>query len=138
VAPADSDSVGASYSNGPRYPSVRLSVCLSVSHARISPQLSEIDVWLLLNSSRNLCFPIQNLPSDSRSEVRFRHFGCFRVALSDKLYRKDGTTLGTVAGQLSSRPITDDTSSFTEAFPSSGRQVARGLYRCGRGHGCFE
>jgi len=85
---------------------VRPSVC----HTRTSPKLSEIDVWLLGNSNRNLGFEIQNLPSDSRSEViRLRHFGCFRVAFSDKPYRNDGTTLGAVAGQLSSRPITDDT-----------------------------
>jgi len=42
-------------------------------------------------------------------EVRFRHFARFPIALSDKLYRKDASTLGTVAGQLSSRPIADDT-----------------------------
>jgi len=63
----------ANYSNGPRS-SVRLSVC----HTRISPKLSEIDVWLLENSNRNLGFPIQNLPS----EVRFGHFGCFLVGTS--------------------------------------------------------
>jgi len=57
-------------------------VRLSVYHIRISPKISEIDVWLLGNSNRNLGFPIQNLPSDSRSEVRFRHFGCFRVGTS--------------------------------------------------------
>jgi len=84
---------------------VRPSVC----RTRISPKLSEIDVWLLGNSNGNLGFLIPNLPLDSRSVVRFRHFGCFRVAFSDKLYRKDGATLSTVAGQLSSRPITDDT-----------------------------
>jgi len=37
------------------------------------------------------------MPSDSQPEVWFRHFRCFQVALSDKLYRKDDTTLGTVA-----------------------------------------
>jgi len=94
---------------GPAIAMVRI-VRPSVCHTRISLKLiSEIDVWLLGNSNRNAGFPIQNLPSDSRSEVRFRHFGCFPVAFSDKLYRKDGTTLGTVAGQLSSHPITDDT-----------------------------
>jgi len=77
--------------------------------SRISQKLSDIDVQLLGNSNRNLGFPIQNLPPDSRLEVRFRHFGCFRVAFSNKPYRKDGTTPGTVAGELSSRPITDDT-----------------------------
>jgi len=51
------------------------SLCTSVSHANES----EIDLWLLWNSDRNPGFPIQNLPSDSQSEVRFRHFGCFRV-----------------------------------------------------------
>jgi len=66
---------GGSYSNGQRCPSV----CLFCGHTRISPKLSKIDVWLLGNSNRNPGFPIQNLPSDSRSEVRFRHFGCFRV-----------------------------------------------------------
>jgi len=96
-----------SYSSGPRCPFVRPSVC--VSNANISETISDIDVWLLGNSNRNPGFPIQNLPSDSRSEVRFRNFRCFRVAFSDELYRKDGTTLGIVAGQLPSRPITDDT-----------------------------
>jgi len=48
----------------------------------IFPKLSEIDVWLLGNSNRNPGFPIQNLPSYSRSEVRFRHFGCLRVGIS--------------------------------------------------------
>jgi len=57
---------------------VRLSVC----HTRIYPILSEIDVWLLGNSTRKSGFPIQNMPSDSRSEARFRHFECFRVAIS--------------------------------------------------------
>jgi len=65
---------GASYSNGPP------SVCLSVT--REYPKLSEIDIWLLRNSNRNPGFPIQNLPSDSRSEVRFRHFGSSRVGTS--------------------------------------------------------
>jgi len=45
---------------------VRLSVC----HTRISPKLSEIDLWLSGNSNRKPGFPILNLPSDSRSEVR--------------------------------------------------------------------
>jgi len=94
---------GFTYFHNRTCPSVRLSV------TRISPKLSEMDVWLLGNSNRNPGFPIQNLPSDSQSEVRFHHFGCFRVAFSDKLYRKDGTTLCAVAGQLSSHPITDDT-----------------------------
>jgi len=102
-------SVVASCSNGLR--------CLSVHlcHTWISPKLSRIDVWLLGNSNRNPGFPIQSLPSDSQSEVRFFHFGCSRVACSYKLYRADGTTLGTVAGQLSSCPITDDTL-FDECF----------------------
>jgi len=134
---------GSAILNGPRL-SVRLSVC----HTRISPKLSEIDAWLLGNSNRNPGFPIQNLPSDSRSEVRFRHFGCFRVGNSPiqtevgsgpsewisgnshqsrhstgtacfvvyivihtaSLKEKENTTtLGTASGQLSSRPITDDT-----------------------------
>jgi len=46
---------------------------------RISPKLSEIDIWLLGNSNRKLGFLIQNLPSDLRSEVQFHHFGCFQV-----------------------------------------------------------
>jgi len=54
---------------------VCLSVCLS--HANISE--TKQSVWLLGNSNRKPDFPIQNLPSDLRSEVRFRHFGCFRV-----------------------------------------------------------
>jgi len=57
---------------------VRLSVCCM----RISPKLSKIDLWLLLNVNRNLGFPIQNLPSDLRSEVQFCHFGCFQVGTS--------------------------------------------------------
>jgi len=92
-------------------PSVRLSVCLS--HANISKRDRH---WLLGNANRKPGFTIQNLPSDSRLEVRFCQFdnACHTCALlwvdcSDKLYRKDGTTLGTVAGQLSSRPISDDT-----------------------------
>jgi len=44
---------------------------------RMSPKLSKIDVWLLRNSNRKPVFPIQNLPLDSRLEVRFHHFGCF-------------------------------------------------------------
>jgi len=58
---------------------------LSVCHARISPKLRKIDIWLLGNSNRKAGFPIQNLPSflqDLRSEIRFRHFGCFRVGTS--------------------------------------------------------
>jgi len=97
--------VVASYTNGQRCPSVRP----SVAHKRISPKLSQIDVRLLGNWNRNPGFLIQNLLSYSRSETWFRHFGRFRVVFSDKLYRKVGTTLRTVAGQLSSRPITDDT-----------------------------
>jgi len=85
---------------------VRPSVHLS--YANIS-KLSKIDVSLLGNANRNPGFPIQNLPSDSRSEVWFRHFGCFPVAFSNKLYREDGTTPGTVAGQQLSCPIMDDT-----------------------------
>jgi len=57
---------------------VRLSVC----HMWISAKVSEIDVWLLGNTNRNLGFPIQNLPSDLRSDVQFRHFGCFQVGTS--------------------------------------------------------
>jgi len=57
---------------------VRSSVCLSCPYIFET----EIDVWLLGNSNRNPGFPVQNLPSDSRSEVRFCHFGCFRVGTS--------------------------------------------------------
>jgi len=42
-------------------------------HMRLSPKLSQTDVWLLGDSNRNPGFSIQNLPSDSRSEVRFCH-----------------------------------------------------------------
>jgi len=80
---------------------------------RISPKLSEIAVWLLGNSDRNRGFPILNLPLDLQLEVRLRNFGCFWVSFSDKLYRKDGTTLGPIAGQLSSRSVTDDTLLYT-------------------------
>jgi len=64
----------------PTCQSVRLSVC----HIQISPELSVIDVWLLGNSYRNPGFPIQNLPSDSRSEVLFRVFPCWHFAHSDR------------------------------------------------------
>jgi len=57
-------------------PSVCLSVCLSVTR-EYPPKLSEIDVFLLLMWNRNPGLPIQNLPSYSRSEIRFRHFRCF-------------------------------------------------------------
>jgi len=87
-------------------------VCLSVCRMRISLKLSEIDVWLLGNSNRNPGFPIQNLPSDLRLEVQFCHFRCFWVAFSDKLYCKDGPTLGTV----SSCPTTNDTLSCCYLF----------------------
>jgi len=55
--------------------------CPFVCHTQMSPKLSEIDVWLLGNSNRNLGFPIQNLPPDSRSEVPFCYFGCFGVGI---------------------------------------------------------
>jgi len=55
-------------------------MCLSVCHMRISPKLSEIDIWLLGNSNRKPRFPIQNLSSDSRSGVPFCQFGRFWVA----------------------------------------------------------
>jgi len=104
-------------------PPVRLSFC----HTRISSKLSEIDIWLLENSNRNPGFPIQKLPSDLRSEIQFRHFGCFRVAVSDKLYRKDtGTTLGSVTGQLSSRPTTNHTCSVSSL---KGFVWSEGLHR---------
>jgi len=59
---------------------VHLSVCLSVCHMQISQKLSEIDLWLLGNLNRSPGFSIQCLLSDSRSQVRFRHCCCFRVA----------------------------------------------------------
>jgi len=65
--------VEASYSSGPR--------CQSVCHMRISPKLSEIDVWLLGNLNRNVGFPIQSLPSDSRLEVRSAIMGNYGLAL---------------------------------------------------------
>jgi len=71
------DNVGSTYGNG----LLCLPICLSVGL-----KLSEIDVWLLLMSNRKLGFPIQNLPSDSWSEVWFHHLWCFWVALSNKLY----------------------------------------------------
>jgi len=46
---------------------------------RISTELGETDVWLLGNSNWNRGFLVQNLPSNSRLEVRFQHFGCFSV-----------------------------------------------------------
>jgi len=57
-----------------------LPVCLSVCHTQISPKLSEIDIWLLLNANRKSEFLIQNLPSDSGPEVQFRRFGLFHSA----------------------------------------------------------
>jgi len=62
----------ARHSVGPDKVIVRVvcsSVRLSVYHARISPKLSEIDVWLLGSSNR-------------KPDVRFRHFGCFRIGTS--------------------------------------------------------
>jgi len=110
--------VGASYSNGPCCLSVYPSVCLSVCCVRISPKLSEIDVWLLGNSNRKLGLP------DSESANRFAIgstvlpcwvFLGWHFVHSDKnrpvglANGSVGTTMGTVAGQLSSRPITDGT-----------------------------
>jgi len=66
---------------GPAIVMVRV-VRPSVCHMQIFPKLSGIDLWLLGNSNRNQGFPIPNLPSDSRREVRFRYFGCFRVGIS--------------------------------------------------------
>jgi len=53
--------VGLSYRNGPRCPSV----CMSVSHRQISPKLSEAEVQLLLNPNRKLGV------GDSESAIRF-------------------------------------------------------------------
>jgi len=47
--------------------------------------------------NRNLGFPIQNLSSDSRLEVRFRHFGCFWVST---LPVATDRQLGFVSGSL--------------------------------------
>jgi len=63
---------------------VRRSVC----HMRIPPKPSEIGIQLPGSLNRNLGFPIQNLPSDSRLELRFCR-----------------TTLSIAEDQLSSRPI---------------------------------
>jgi len=71
-------------------------VCLCVCHMQTSPKLSEIDVWLLGNLNRNLGVLIQNLPPDSRSEVRFCHFGCFRVAFPINCTVKTGNRGGPV------------------------------------------
>jgi len=67
--------------HGPAIVMVRV-VCLSlcVSHANVFE--TKMDIWLLGNSNRNLGFPIQDLSSDLRAKVRFRHFGCFRVGTS--------------------------------------------------------
>jgi len=110
--------VGASFSNGLR--------CPSVCHTRISPKQSGIEIRLLENSNRKPGFPIQNLPSDLRSEVWFRHFGCFRVGnfALRPFWQKwctwpmDYGSVGTVTSrhhtgyrgghQLSSSPITDN------------------------------
>jgi len=81
---ADPPECGASYSNGPCCPSVclsaRPSVC--VSQTNISVTKPDRRMVTIGNSNRKLGFPIQNLPSDSRSEVRFRHVGYFRVGTS--------------------------------------------------------
>jgi len=104
--------VGASYSSGTRCPSV----CLS--HMNISNTKQDRHMV-----TRKLGFLIQNLPSISQSEVQFRHFWCFRVSHSDKNgpvglvtvvngsveQSPVGTTLGIMVGQLSSRPMMDDT-----------------------------
>jgi len=60
---------------------VRSSTCPYVCHMLLSPKLSEIDIWLLGNSNTKLGFPIQNLPSHSQSEVRFRYLGVSQLAL---------------------------------------------------------
>jgi len=52
-------------------------VCLCVTREYL-PTLSELDLWLVANANRKPRLSIQNLPSDSWSEVRYRHFGCFR------------------------------------------------------------
>jgi len=85
-----------------------------VCHTRISPKLSEIDAWLLGNLNRNLGFPIQNLPSDSRSEVLLRYFGCFRVTFSDDKAISKAVAAGAIAvAAIESvvKPMTDDPSS---------------------------
>jgi len=58
-------------------------VCLFVrlSHANVF-ETKRIDVWLLENLNRKWGFLIQNLASDSRSEVCFHHFVCFWVGTS--------------------------------------------------------
>jgi len=78
---ADPPQCVASYSNGPRCPPVCPSVCLSQSHASISETKRDRRMFLG-NSDRNQGFPIQNLPSESWSEIQFRHFRYFRVGNS--------------------------------------------------------
>jgi len=62
-------------------------VCPSVvlSHVNIS-ETKQDRPTVTGKSNRNPGFPIPNLPSDSRSEVRFHHFGCLWVAFYNKLY----------------------------------------------------
>jgi len=82
---------------GPAIVIVRV-VCPSVCHTHTSPKLCEIDVWLLGNSNRNPGFPIQNLPSASWSEVRFRHVRCFRVHIAHVKLGQFNGELGTDTG----------------------------------------
>jgi len=50
-------------------------VCLS--HTNISETKRDRAMVTIWSSNRNPGFPIQNLPSDLRPEVQFRHFGRF-------------------------------------------------------------
>jgi len=48
---------------------VHPSLCLSACHTPISPKLSEIGLSLLINSNRKCRFVVQNVQSDSRTQV---------------------------------------------------------------------
>jgi len=65
-------------------------VCLSVCRTQTSPNLDEIDVWLVGNSNKKQGFPIQNL-----HQIRDRKYGSVILSVSGlalcRLWQKWGT-----------------------------------------------
>jgi len=68
--------------------------------------LLSLSKWMMMTMMifRNPGLAIQNLLSDSRSEVRFRHYRCFRVAFSDKLYALSGADKHNHAARHAEKP----------------------------------
>jgi len=91
------DTIHHNYSNGPRFLFVRLSVC------RMQINSSKTDLRLLLNTNKKSGFLVWNMPSDSRSEVRFWLFVCQNI--SDGVSR---SKLRRLTDQLSFYPAGDD------------------------------